>query len=94
MKLSLLKKGRHNLLSSNSPRLHLPGIIPPLRSPVLLPACRIAKCGGDLLEGMLLLMMLKASIVEILAFNNIITNSKPNRRSPHTASRQESGEEV
>ena len=33
MKLSLLKRTRQPLLSANSPRLHLPGIIPPLRSP-------------------------------------------------------------
>ena len=58
MKLSLLKRTRQPLLSSNSPRLHLPGIIPPLRSP--------RSVGGNLLLGMLLVMMLKASIVEIL----------------------------
>ena len=41
LKLSLFKKGRHPLLSSNSPRLHLPGIIPPLRSPAVLQDCEV-----------------------------------------------------
>ena len=68
MKLSLLKRGRHPLLSSKSPRLHLPGIIPPLRSPAVLQDCEV--WGGNLLLDMLLvLMLLKASTVEILDGN-------------------------
>ena len=68
MKLSLLKRARQPLLSSNSPRLHLPGIIPPLPSPAGLQDCEV--WGGNLLLDMLLvLMLLKASTVEILDGN-------------------------
>ena len=81
MKLSLLKRTRQPLLSSNSPRLHLPGIIPPLRSPRSVGGePPVGHAVSDDVEGqhsrdlgwatnllgMLLVIMLKASIVEIL----------------------------